>query len=122
MAETSFIIQNGRRLNLKDSSARKSIGSCSELETESKHCLVHAINELAQKVENGGGGGGKGEPGKDGVSCTHSWDGTVLTVTSASGTSSADLKGEKGDKGEPGDGVNIGLSIVNGLLCITYEE
>ena len=36
----------------------------------------------------------KGDPG---TSCTHTWDGTTLTVTSASGTSSADLKGEKGD-------------------------
>lgn len=33
----------------------------------------------------------------NGTSATHSWDGTVLTVTSASGTSSADLKGDKGD-------------------------
>lgn len=40
---------------------------------------------------------------KHGTSCTHSWDGTVLTVTSASGTSSADLAGPKGDKGDPGD-------------------
>ena len=31
--------------------------------------------------------------GKDGISATHSWNGTILTVTSASGTSSADLKG-----------------------------
>lgn len=45
--------------------------------------------------------GGKGDPGKDGISATHSWNGTVLTVTSASGTSSADLKGEKGDPGRP---------------------
>ena len=45
------------------------------------------------------GGEGSGEPGKDGVSATHSWNGTVLTITSASGTSSADLKGEKGDTG-----------------------
>jgi hypothetical protein len=37
--------------------------------------------------------------GENGVSCTHSWDGTVLNVTSASGTSSANLKGEKGDDG-----------------------
>ena len=35
--------------------------------------------------------------GKDGVSATHTWNGTVLTITSASGTSSADLKGEKGE-------------------------
>ena len=33
----------------------------------------------------------------EGLSATHSWDGTTLTVTSASGTSSANLKGEKGD-------------------------
>ena len=45
---------------------------------------------------------GGGRDGADGVSCTHSWNGTTLTVTSASGTSSADLKGEKGDKGDTG--------------------
>ena len=33
----------------------------------------------------------------NGMPATHSWNGTVLTVTSASGTSSADLKGDKGD-------------------------
>ena len=43
-----------------------------------------------------------GKDGKDGVSCTHEWDGTKLTINSASGTSTADLKGEKGDKGDPG--------------------
>lgn len=32
----------------------------------------------------------------------HSWDGTVLTVTSKNGTSSADLKGDPGEPGEPG--------------------
>lgn len=35
----------------------------------------------------------KGDPG---TSVTHSWDGTILTVTSASGTTSSDLKGERG--------------------------
>ena len=44
--------------------------------------------------------GDKGDKGDDGVSTTHSWSGTTLTITSASGTSSADLKGEKGDKGD----------------------
>ena len=70
--------------------------------------------------------GERGADGRDGVSCTHSWSGTVLTVTSASGTSSADLagprgeagpqgpKGEKGDtgpagpQGPKGDGIDIG--------------
>lgn len=65
MAETSFIIQNGKRLDLKDASARQSIGSCTELKTDVKHCLVHAINELCEKVESGGGsGGGSGTPGE----------------------------------------------------------
>lgn len=46
--------------------------------------------------------------GAEGVSCTHQWEGTVLSVTSASGTSSSDLKGEKGDKGEKGaDGTSV---------------
>lgn len=46
--------------------------------------------------------GKDGEKGNDGISATHSWDGTTLTITSASGTSSADLKGEKGDNGKDG--------------------
>ena len=43
-----------------------------------------------------------GESGADGISATHEWDGTVLTITSASGTSSADLKGDPGEKGADG--------------------
>lgn len=34
--------------------------------------------------------------GSEGVSITHTWNGTVLEITSASGTSSADLKGDAG--------------------------
>ncbi|MDN0056363.1 BppU family phage baseplate upper protein [Collinsella ihumii] len=47
--------------------------------------------------------GAKGDKGDDGTSCTHSWSGSVLTVTSASGTSSADLRGPKGDDGDPAE-------------------
>ncbi len=43
-----------------------------------------------------------GLPGADGISATHTWNGSILTITSASGTSSADLKGEKGDRGATG--------------------
>lgn len=44
--------------------------------------------------------GETGDPGEDGVSVTHSWDGTKLTITSASGTSDpVDLKGDRGEKG-----------------------
>jgi len=44
--------------------------------------------------------GTNGKPGEDGVSATHSWDGSVLTVTSASGSSSADLRGPSGTDGK----------------------
>lgn len=52
--------------------------------------------------------GQQGEPGrdgidgKDGVSITHTWNGTSLSITSASGTSQVDLKGQKGDQGQIG--------------------
>ena len=49
--------------------------------------------------------------GKDGVSATHRWNGTTLTVTSAAGTSSADLKGDPGNKGDPGDRGELGHSV-----------
>lgn len=43
--------------------------------------------------------GPQGEQGPAGISATHHWNGTVLTMTSESGTSSADLKGAPGDPG-----------------------
>lgn len=42
---------------------------------------------------------------------THSWNGTVLTITSDSGTSSADLKGEKGDTGIRGPQGEAGIVV-----------
>lgn len=42
----------------------------------------------------------KGDKGDPGVSVTHSWNGTVLSLTSASGTTSVDLIGPKGDAGD----------------------
>lgn len=47
--------------------------------------------------------GDTGPSGADGISCTHSWDGSMLTVTSASGTSSADLIGPQGVQGVQGE-------------------
>lgn len=44
-----------------------------------------------------GDSGAQGVKGDNGISATHSWSGTTLTITSASGSSSANLKGEKGD-------------------------
>ena len=66
--------------------------------------LVSLKGEKGDKGDPGdtGATGPKGDTGADGFSCTHSWDGTILYITSASGTSSADLKGEKGEQGETG--------------------
>ena len=69
-----------------------------------------------------GKNGINGINGKDGISCTHSFDGTVLTVTSASGTSSVDLKGDKGDTGTNGkDGID-GYTPVKGIDYYTENE
>lgn len=46
--------------------------------------------------------GATGSAGADGTPCTHSWNGSVLTVKSASGTSSADLRGPQGIQGIQG--------------------
>ncbi len=88
-------------------------------------------NEETWRPEYGEGGGSSGEAvqgppgpkgdpgedGEDGVSCTHSWDGTVLTVTSASGTSSADLKYTltDADKNTIVDAVIASLTNANGV-------
>ena len=65
--------------------------------------------------------GPQGEPGvngtngTDGVSCTHNWSGSVLTVTSASGTSAADLRGPQGIQGEQGPAGNDGSNGTDGV-------
>lgn len=66
-------------------------------------------------TEEGGSHSVNVRDGKDGVSATHSWNGTTLTVASASGTSSADLKGEPGKDGSAGspgaDGVSPTVAV-----------
>lgn len=52
-----------------------------------------------------------GTNGTNGVSATHSWNGTILTITSASGSSSVDLKGEKGDSVKGDDGVSPTVAV-----------
>lgn len=57
-----------------------------------------------------------GKDGADGLSVTHAWNGTVLTLTSASGTTMTDLvgpQGERGPKGETGDQGERGYSGVH---------
>lgn len=60
--------------------------------------------------------------GSDGVSATHSWNGTTLTVTSASGTSSVDLKGEKGEDGAKGEKGDKGYTPVRGVDYFTDDD
>jgi hypothetical protein len=66
--------------------------------SETAHSDIReSINDLQETVDNLELS--HGQDGKDGISATHSWNGTVLTITSASGTSSADLKGANGKDG-----------------------
>lgn len=74
--------------------------------------------------------GPKGDDGDDGVSCTHVWNGTVLSVTSASGTSSADLVGPQGPAGATGPAGADGtvftpvspLALSNGELSVDLSD
>jgi hypothetical protein len=68
--------------------------------TDFQESLNTAINEAITQAKESGEL--KGDKGDDGISVTHSWNGTTLTITSASGTSSANLKGDKGDMGADG--------------------
>lgn len=76
--------------------------------------------------EKNPGSGGNGQPGKDGISATHEWNGSVLTITSASGSSSSNLLGPKGN---PGRGIaSILRTSGNGepgsidIYTITYSD
>ena len=79
MAETSFIIDNGRRVNLKDATARK------------------AIEELNRKVDEGGGAG---EPGATFIPSVDS-EGT-LSWTNDGGLNNPDPVNIMGPRGEVG--------------------
>lgn len=66
--------------------------------------------------------GKDGNSGADGVSATHAWNGTVLTITSASGTSSADLKGDPGKDGQSGIDGKDGYTPVKGTDYWTESD
>ena len=74
--------------------------------------------------------GAAGPAGADGTPCTHSWNGSVLTVTSASGTSSADLVGPQGPTGATGPAGADGtvftpvapLALSNGELSVDLSD
>lgn len=72
------------------------MGEAVEKANDAHKMASDMIDNLGKKVADGDFNG------SDGVSVTHSWNGTVLTISSASGASSQDLKGEKGDRGPQG--------------------
>ena len=77
------------------------VKSASESTADGGSNVVTFSDGKTVTIKNGSKGS-TGAAGSNGVSTTHSWSGTTLTITSASGTSSADLKGDKGDPGERG--------------------
>jgi hypothetical protein len=88
--------------------------------TDFQETLNTAIdNAIAQAKESGDF---KGEKGDDGISATHSWNGTTLTITSASRTSSSDLKGEKGEQGEKGSDGAKGETGAQGIQGVQGEQ
>ena len=89
------------------------VKSVSESTADGGNNVVTFSDGKTVTIKNGSKGstGAKGDTGSNGVSCTHSWNGTTLSVTSASGTSSADLKGAKGDTGSKGDKGDTGASV-----------
>ena len=89
---TVLNIWNGKKGNPGTS---VSISNIFESELDGGANIVAFSNGETLEVKNGRRGT-PGAKGNDGIPCTHSWDGTVLTVTSASGTSSANLMGESG--------------------------
>ena len=79
---------------------RKSAAAAAESAAEAEKTADNLVGRVDAAIEELTDAKERGE--FDGVSVTHEWNGTELTVTSASGTSSSDLKGDKGDKGEDG--------------------
>lgn len=64
--------------------------------------------------------GTNGVDGVNGISVSHSWDGTVLNVTSASGTSGVDLRGPEGPAGK--DLRSGGCIHYPGILRVANRE
>lgn len=88
---------------------------------------LYIKTETGVEAVGGGAGGSGGEsagkPGKDGISATHRWNGTVLTITSASGTSSADLKGPAGKDGASVTVKSVSESAADGgINVVTFSD
>lgn len=65
--------------------------------------------------------GPEGPKGDPGTSATHSWDGSVLTVSSASGITSANLLGPQGPEGPKGD-TGVSISTIKQTVTSTADD
>ena len=92
--DASKIKVGGVTYDLADAPCREAANEAKAAANQATLDAARAI-EIAESIE-------AGKPGRDGVSCTHSWNGTTLVVTSASGTTSADLRGAQGAPGADG--------------------
>ena len=79
-----------------ESLANLSVSAVSLASDQEAYAQLSKDEENNQHIEFGIPAGKQGDEGKPGKDVSHSWNGTVLTITSASGTSSADLKGDSG--------------------------
>lgn len=118
-------ISGGYRLTITDVNGKKTIdipigGSGSggqngvgitAIEQTVTSTVSGGVNEVTVSMSNGENAVFEvrnGERGFNGTSCTHTWNGSVLSISSASGTSSANLIGPEGKQGIQGDqGVGI---------------
>lgn len=91
-------------------------------DSELTTAVTTALEQARESGDFKGDPGETGASGADGVSCTHAWSGTVLTVTSASGTSSADLKGETGAVGANGVSPTVSIAEITGGHTITITD
>lgn len=86
--------------------------------TKYEELITSACEEEVRKLKESGE-----INGKDGVSLSHRWHGTTLSITSANGTTSVDLRGEKGDQGVAGEQGPKGDpgKDAEGALRVTYD-
>lgn len=106
---TNFIPKKGEIVIYDDNNGKLKIGDGVNSVIKLPFILSPAVDEALSKAQasgmfkgDQGEKGDVGNPGKNGISVTHSWSGTTLNITSASGTSSVNLIGPRGATGANG--------------------
>ena len=117
-------LDNPEAVNIKGSGGEDGFSPLIEVE-QTDFGAILTITDAEKtntiSINNGKDGvdGSQGKNGKDGVSITHSWNGTILNISSASGSSSVDLVGPKGDYGEAATLVSSVIEYATGASGVT---